>query len=66
MRIQKEFFKLKAACPRGAYIEEDHMDYFKDSRDVADAYDAFLKNIKEGGKGVINGDEESCRRLSAL
>ncbi|OGZ96651.1 MAG: UDP-N-acetylmuramate--L-alanine ligase [Candidatus Sungbacteria bacterium RIFCSPLOWO2_02_FULL_51_17] len=37
-------------------IDREHMDYYKDSKDIAMAFAAFLKNTKEGGYLVLNND----------
>lgn len=58
---RRNFLALKPLIPVILNIEKDHMDYFKDEDDLADAYLAFAK----GGRGtcVINGDDPGCRKV---
>ena len=60
---KRNFLSLKPFVPVILNIENDHMDYFKDSDDVVDAFISFSKNMKEGGTLVLNGDDEICDKL---
>ena len=43
-------------------IEIDHVDYFKDEEDYFNAYQEFVRNVKEAV--LYYGDDLECRRLS--
>jgi UDP-N-acetylmuramate--alanine ligase len=60
---KRHFLSLKPFVPIVLNVENDHMDYYKNSLDVIAAYDSFLGNKKEGGTGIINGDDSICRSL---
>lgn len=63
---KRNFLSLKPFVPVILNIENDHMDYFKNSVDVLQAYNSFLNNIKKGGTAVINGDDSNSKLLKDI
>jgi UDP-N-acetylmuramate--alanine ligase len=47
-------------------VEDDHLDYWKDINSLRNSFLTFLKNIKSGGFGVIDGDERFPGRDAGL
>jgi UDP-N-acetylmuramate--alanine ligase len=47
-------------------IEEDHMDYWKDFSQLKDSFGCFIKNIRNDGFVVINGDEPELMFMKTL
>lgn len=45
-------------------IEEDHLDYYTDLKDIMSAFTDFTGNIREGGMLVACYDDESTREVS--
>jgi UDP-N-acetylmuramate--alanine ligase len=44
-------------------IEEDHLDYYKDLKDILEAFNSFLKKIKKNGYVITNQDDENLSKL---
>lgn len=44
-------------------VEEDHMDFFKDIKDIRKSFKQYLKNVPENGYVVINSDIEDYKEL---
>lgn len=41
-------------------IEEDHLDYYKDLKDIISAFDEFASYVPDDGVIVYNNDDENC------
>lgn len=46
-------------------IEEDHMDFFHDLKEIRDSFHAFAKLLPENGLLIINGDIEHYEEITA-
>lgn len=44
-------------------IKPDHLDYFQNFENVKKSFFAFAKNVRGGGKLIVNGDDQSCREI---
>ncbi len=47
-------------------VEEDHLDFFSGIDDIINSFAKFLKNVKSGGKIIINGDDENALRAAKI
>ncbi|MEK7635762.1 MAG: UDP-N-acetylmuramate--L-alanine ligase [Patescibacteria group bacterium] len=45
-------------------IERDHLDFYKNLKNIKNAFLKFINNIKSGGVLVINSDDENLKSLS--
>ena len=44
-------------------IQEDHLDYYKDLDDIANAFRTFVGLVPPQGVFIGNGDDENVRRI---
>ena len=44
-------------------IEADHLDYYRDEKEIAEAFGSFACNTRQGGTLVINGCDENAGRV---
>ena len=44
-------------------IDNDHLDYYKTFDNVVKAFCDFSKNVKDGGRLIVNADDENCLKL---
>ena len=45
-------------------VEEDHLDFFKDLKDIRNSFHTFAGLLPEDGLLIINGDIEDCEELT--
>jgi UDP-N-acetylmuramate--alanine ligase len=60
---QRSFLNLKKWHSIVTNIENDHLDYYRDIRDINDAFSDFLRLSEEKGITVINGDDVNLREV---
>lgn len=46
-------------------IEEDHLDFFKDLRDIRNSFHEFARLLPSDGTLIINGDIDRCQELTS-
>ncbi|GHV02790.1 UDP-N-acetylmuramate--L-alanine ligase [Clostridia bacterium] len=56
---KRSFLHLRADFPVVLNVGEDHLDYYRDLRDIKSAFAAFLKNRRADGAVVANGDDRN-------
>lgn len=44
-------------------LEEDHLDYYKNLKNIIKTFKQFSKNLKKGGFLVVNGDETNLKKV---
>lgn len=44
-------------------IEEDHLDYYKDIREIISAFDEFVSKIPDDGKIITSADNPNCESI---
>ena len=45
-------------------IEEDHLDYYKDIKDIRNTFQKYIEKLPQNGILVINGDDENIKKLN--
>ncbi len=45
-------------------LEKEHLDYYRDLNHLIDSFNNYLRNLKEGGVVIFNGDDENLKKLS--
>jgi len=45
-------------------IEEDHLDYYQDIKDIMKAFKEYIKKIKKNGVLIINNDDKNARKIT--
>lgn len=60
---KRHFLSLKPKTAVLLNTENDHMDYYKNSGDVRQAYRSYVNNIKEDGLCVLNGDDGGAVKI---
>ena len=44
-------------------LELEHLDYYKSLSDLVDTFQNYLKKIKEGGRVILNGEDQNLKKL---
>lgn len=59
----RSFLNLKPHIGCILNIEQDHLDYYRDEKEIVDAFCEFARGIKPGGLLVANGDDANLARV---
>lgn len=57
------FLKVRPVFSVITNIDEDHMDYFKDTKGLIERFKEYIKGIKKGGLLIYSADDERARLL---
>lgn len=61
---KRSFLYLEPTVGLVTNIDMDHMDYYRDMRDIQEAFEEFAAQIKPGGQLVINADDPRVAQLA--
>jgi UDP-N-acetylmuramate--alanine ligase len=59
----RSFLNLRPRSAAVLNIDEDHLDYYRDLDEIAEAFTEFAAGVPEGGRLVLNGDDPRCRAM---
>lgn len=57
---QAKFLQLSPEVAVVINIEEDHLDFYRDINHICETFQSFLKNVRSGGKIILNADDVHC------
>ena len=59
----RSFLNLKPKIACVLNIEQDHLDYYRDEREIVDAFYEFAHGVKQGGLVVVNGEDKNVLNI---
>jgi len=59
----RSFLNLRPKLAAILNIEQDHLDYYKDTNDIIDAFADFAKGVRRGGMLLVNGQDPNVAEM---
>lgn len=59
----RSFLKLRPKHAAILNIEQDHLDYYRDTSDIIDAFADFAKGVRREGMLLVNGQDPNVREM---